>query len=185
MKKHGNIIPRSDSQQGIALLITIILVFVFMSVSIAVSGFAQQNLQLTTNNRESSYALYAADTGIECALYYDLKDNAFFDAIAESSDLELSCDGDSSDVETFENASRFTAAADCPNVYRVDEFIQWCFYGEFDVDNGLGQQYQVDLQYGYSDTSRGRIVTIVSQGFNDQSGTARLQQRELVYQYTI
>ena len=63
MKKH--------SQQGIALLIAVLISAIAIAVGAAIYGIVQKQLILTGLSRDSQFAFYAADSAAECALYWD------------------------------------------------------------------------------------------------------------------
>lgn len=63
--------------RGIALLFTLLIIGVAMSLSVGVFNIILGELEIGEGARESTRAFYAADSGVECALYWDLKENAF------------------------------------------------------------------------------------------------------------
>lgn len=65
------------TQRGFALFIAVILSSVAAVVTLALTSLAYKSLILSSTARESQYAFYAADTALECALYWDAgKNNA-------------------------------------------------------------------------------------------------------------
>ncbi|MEX0672823.1 MAG: hypothetical protein WDZ82_02595 [Candidatus Paceibacterota bacterium] len=91
---------RTHSQDsGVSLLVAIIVVAVVMFISAAVSGMSFNQLQLTSIGENSQYAFYAADSGIECALYWDLLHDAFPspDEVGDGSTGDIECNDNSSD----------------------------------------------------------------------------------------
>lgn len=65
------------TQQGFALLIAIIFMSVMLSFGLTLGSLAYKQQILASNAVESQYAFYAADAGLECALYADQKQNLF------------------------------------------------------------------------------------------------------------
>jgi Tfp pilus assembly protein PilX len=65
---------KKRSEKGIALLITIILTGTLLLVATSIMNTAVKQAFLSASGRESQYAFYAADTGAECALYWDVHD---------------------------------------------------------------------------------------------------------------
>ncbi len=63
----------TSSQSGYALLTSIILTATLVLVAYAVTNIALRQLTLTTTNTESHNAFYIADSGLECALFWDIK----------------------------------------------------------------------------------------------------------------
>jgi hypothetical protein len=63
--------------RGIALLFTLLIISVAVSLSIGVFNIIVGELEIGEGARESTEAFYAADSGVECILYWDLKEHAF------------------------------------------------------------------------------------------------------------
>lgn len=63
-------ISKKNNQEGFALLITIIVVSVVISIGLAVLDLSIKQVQLSTNAKDSGVAFYAANAGAECAKYW-------------------------------------------------------------------------------------------------------------------
>jgi Tfp pilus assembly protein PilX len=63
--------------RGFTLLIAILVSSILLSLGFAIYNIVSKELILTASGRESQFAFYAADSGIECALYWDYQHNAF------------------------------------------------------------------------------------------------------------
>ncbi len=93
------------SNGGYTLLFAVLISSLMLSIGVAVFNIAIKEFKLSSTGRESQFAFYAADTGTECALYWDLK----FAAFSTTSPLgSLDCGGNSLSV-TNTNPS--------PNIY--------------------------------------------------------------------
>lgn len=67
---------KRNSQSGYALFTSILLTGTLIIIAYATTNFSLKQLLLTTSGAESHSAFYVADTGVECALYWDLKNGA-------------------------------------------------------------------------------------------------------------
>lgn len=65
------------SPRGFTLLIAVVLTSVLLSVGLALLDIAYKQIVLSSTARQSQYAFYAADSAMECALFWDQKQNAF------------------------------------------------------------------------------------------------------------
>lgn len=65
------------SQRGFTLLFSVLVSSLLLAIGLAVFNIGQKELILSSTARESQFAFYAADTGIECALYWDFKHGTF------------------------------------------------------------------------------------------------------------
>lgn len=62
-----------SSHRGFTLLYSVLVVGILLTVGLAMLDISVRQLILSASARESKQALYAADSGVECALFYDLK----------------------------------------------------------------------------------------------------------------
>ncbi|MEX0933126.1 MAG: hypothetical protein WDZ74_00085 [Candidatus Paceibacterota bacterium] len=61
------------NNKGFALLFSIVVVSVVVITTLAVSSIVRRGLELTSVGERSMEAFFAADAGLECALYWDIK----------------------------------------------------------------------------------------------------------------
>ena len=64
------------SENGFTLLIAVITTSILLMVSFAVTSVAFRQLTLSQSMKQSQYAFYAADSGLECAQDWDLNNSA-------------------------------------------------------------------------------------------------------------
>lgn len=67
--KHHN-----PSQSGFALLMTLVVVGVVISVGLSILDLSVKQVRLATNARDSEIAFHAANAGMECAQYWRRKE---------------------------------------------------------------------------------------------------------------
>ena len=61
------------NKKGITLFIAIVIMGILLFISFAVINIAIKGSLFASSGRDSQYAFYAADSGVECALYWDSK----------------------------------------------------------------------------------------------------------------
>lgn len=66
-----------NKQRAFTLLFAALVTSLLLSVGLAIFNITLQQFLLASAGRESQYAFYAADSGIECALYFDKKGQYF------------------------------------------------------------------------------------------------------------
>ncbi len=71
----NNIVKVKEKNTGFVLFIALLTASFLLAVGLGVSSLAIRGFQLTSNTTESIKALYAANAGIECALYWDIKNS--------------------------------------------------------------------------------------------------------------
>lgn len=67
----------STPQRGFTLLIAVVLTSVLLSVGLALLDVAYKQILLSSTASQSTVAFYAADSVLECALYWDQQFTAF------------------------------------------------------------------------------------------------------------
>ncbi|MFZ2556155.1 MAG: hypothetical protein WAZ27_04455 [Minisyncoccia bacterium] len=82
--------PKSNNQKGFTILLSALVASLVLTLGIAVFSVAQKQVILSSLGRSSQYAFYAADTGVECALYWDMRHEYFS---TTTSGVTLQCDG--------------------------------------------------------------------------------------------
>lgn len=63
---------KNIKQKGFTLLVAVLITSVFLIVSFVVINVAVKQLLLANSAEQSQHAFYAADSGTECAVYWDL-----------------------------------------------------------------------------------------------------------------
>ncbi len=86
-----------DSSRGIALYIAITITGALVLVSFAVVNLAIRQINISSAGRDSQTAFYAADSGAECALFWDVKNPSGQTAFSTTTpQTTLSCNADAS-----------------------------------------------------------------------------------------
>ena len=67
------------SQRGFTLLFAILVSGLLFAMGMAIANLALKEIILSSAGKQSEIAFFAADTGAECALYWDLRRVAFPD----------------------------------------------------------------------------------------------------------
>lgn len=68
---------KKQHNRGFTLLLAALIASLLSALGLAMFSIAQKEVVLSSLGRDSQFAFYAADTGAECALYWDFKYNAF------------------------------------------------------------------------------------------------------------
>lgn len=78
--------------RGFTLLIAVVLSSVLVSIGLSLLDTSYKQVILASTATQSQYAFYNADTALECALYWDQKQNAF-DYTSPLPSSSISCNG--------------------------------------------------------------------------------------------
>lgn len=65
------------SVPAFTLLLAVLIGSILIALGSAIFNIVSKEVLLSSSGRESQFAFFSADTGIECGLYWDLKQNAF------------------------------------------------------------------------------------------------------------
>jgi hypothetical protein len=80
-----------NSQKGFSIFIGVAVAGTLLLVAFSLSKIIFRQLQNTYFSRESQYAIFAADAGIECALYWDSKIDPSRFATSSPGNIPISC----------------------------------------------------------------------------------------------
>ncbi|MEK7121026.1 MAG: pilus assembly PilX N-terminal domain-containing protein [Patescibacteria group bacterium] len=80
----------NKEKRGMTLLIAVLTAGVLLSISLSIFNIAIKEIIISSTGRESQVAFYAADSGIECALYWDIRKAEF----EEAGEARIECAGD-------------------------------------------------------------------------------------------
>lgn len=81
----------NKENKGFALIVAVVLSGVAAAVTITLTTLAYKNLMLSSTAKESQYAFYAADSALECALYWDNGAHNVFKYAASPTSVTIHC----------------------------------------------------------------------------------------------
>ncbi|MEZ4195380.1 MAG: pilus assembly PilX N-terminal domain-containing protein [Candidatus Paceibacterota bacterium] len=106
-------------KNGFALLMTLIVVSVVITIGLTILDLTIKQLKLSTNSKDSENAFHATNAGIECARYWRLKEKDAFEAVPPDPDgVSIECfDANAVTTEVSEELS--------VGVYKHDFELTW------------------------------------------------------------
>lgn len=151
---------RHQDQQGFIILFAIVVSAIMALVAAGIFSLSLKELELSTSSRESMEAFYAADSGLECAFYADLKSLNL--SGIQGGDV-LDCFGEDVDVESIDvDVFGFTLEIDTPGGEACSQVLVRKSVELDDVQNSLATE-------------------IISRGFNTcRNGVPRVSDPFLV-----
>lgn len=98
-KKAGS--TKRERSRGMTLFISIVIMGILLFISFAVVNITLKATLFASSGRDSQYAFYAADAGLECAIYWDSRfvtgyvgsDPLYGSAFSTSTARTISCAG--------------------------------------------------------------------------------------------
>ena len=88
----------SSKDRGFTIFVAIVITGTLLLVATGIVTISVRQLFLTSSARDSQYAFYAADTGVECALYWDIKNPSGNTAFATSTVSSIHCNQDAANT---------------------------------------------------------------------------------------
>jgi Tfp pilus assembly protein PilX len=177
-------------KRGFVLLFAVLISSILLSIGLGMFSIAYKELLLSTTDRESQVAFYAADTGMECVLYWDLVHPAtstpysVFGATYASS-TELAVD---SSVSTAECAGVIInepvgSGGTWESTYDGSEIVTTFEIPDITTD---GMCAYISVTKRHNSAESRRETEISSRGFNTcEPNAPRRAERELFITYTI
>ena len=83
-----------QTQQGFTLFIALVVMGTLLLISTGIVNLALKQSFIASAGRESQMAFYAADTGIECVLYWDISSPTGQSSFLTSSGATINCNRD-------------------------------------------------------------------------------------------
>lgn len=121
------------SKEGFALLITIIVVGVVLSVGLTILDLSIKQVRLSTNSRDSEVSFHAANAGAECARYWRRykSDSLLADDMVRGVPISLTCfgvspeDGDTVSGGIVSKTDIAPDDADTGEVFKYEYEFEW------------------------------------------------------------
>ena len=66
-----------STRRGFTLLLAVLISSILIALGGAIFNIISKQIALSSAGRESQFAFFAADSGVECALYWDRRQDAF------------------------------------------------------------------------------------------------------------
>jgi len=105
-----------SSARGFTLLFASLVASLLLAVGITIFDITLKEIILASAARDSTYAIYTADTGIECAFYWDFKNggasgSAFATSSASSQAATITCNNQTINLTAAPNSVVKTSSA--------------------------------------------------------------------------
>ena len=78
-----------NKKEGFTLLVASLIASLMLVVGLAIFNITFKEVQLTATSRDSQLAFFAADMGMECALFWDVTHTGFSDTVFATSSTYL------------------------------------------------------------------------------------------------
>ena len=100
--------------RGFVILFTVLVASIILAIALGVASVSYRELLLSSTAKDAEFSFFSADTGAECALYWDIQQSAFGTTL-----VTPSCNGGSVDMTSLSSPYTFrfaTGAAGCAAV---------------------------------------------------------------------
>lgn len=115
------------NNKGFSLLFAVFISTLVLVVGASIISVSLRQLKLSGLARDSQFAFYAANTGIECAMYWDLRESYANDPVFISSNSQTPRDSSAPDAGAITCARLFFIDEDADNCDDpIDENNTWC-----------------------------------------------------------
>lgn len=111
------------NQRGFTLLLAALVASIVLALGTSIFQLAQKELTLSSIGRDSQFAFYAADTGAECALYWDVRYQSFPTSTPRT--VDLTCDNQAKTTTvTTDGGDIVSSFQFAPNGYCVNVSVR-------------------------------------------------------------
>lgn len=94
----------SHTQRGFTLLLAALVSSIVLALGVSIYQLAVKQIELSSLGRDSQFAFFAADTGAECALFWDIR----YDYFATSAPATVTPPNPQCDTQSFTATGRAT-----------------------------------------------------------------------------
>jgi hypothetical protein len=173
------IIKKTKRNNGFALLFVIVISSIILAIALGVTEIALNEVNFSTSGQATNDAFFAADTGAECAMYWDSPTTAYNAFVnPPSPSVEMSCAG----TDFIPAPALVPLQADSTCDYSTGSW-------SFSIKNlGSSNNACVNVVVGKGNTISTPSVPctkIISQGYNNANCTSQANtvERELDVNY--
>ena len=96
-----------NTQKGFTLFIAVLIGSLMLAIGFSIFNLSFKELLLSASSRDSQIAFYAADTGLECALYHDQKLRDF-QATPSGGNVTITCAGQTVSAQKLSGTGIFS-----------------------------------------------------------------------------
>lgn len=161
----------TNTNNGFTLLLAVLVGSIILAISLSIFGIIIREISLSTSARESRLAFFAADSGVECALYWDFTQSAFDPAIQAAGGVDITCNNTAINTnDVFDGTGIYT--------FQVPFDDGSCAY-EVIVEKVCESTGQVGL-CPPAEPDQTITTTIASRGHNTCSGDFRIERGLLI-----
>jgi hypothetical protein len=104
----------THNNKGFVILFTVLVASIILAIALGVASVSYREVLLSATAKDAEFSFFSADTGAECALYWDIQQSAFGTTL-----VTPSCNGGSVDMTSLSSPYTFrfaTSAAGCASV---------------------------------------------------------------------
>lgn len=153
-----NFTQRKTGEKGFALLMTLIVVTIVISIGLTVLDLTTKQVRLASNAKDSEVAFHAANAGMECARYWRRQSSSFME------------NGDPVNPSCFAGSTRTLSGANNPRT--VTDF------------SGDGEVYRYEYSFTWAGNTRcSQITTLVASSSANGAGLTINNMDDLVPGY--
>jgi len=145
-----------NKKRGFAMLFAVLVSSVLLSIGLSIFNLTVKELLLSSSGRESQFSFYAADSGVECVLYWDFKGQDIF---ATSSSSRSPSPSNPDCAGTSINISPSQTTSDTANT-------QFSFEIPNTLPSGVSAPYCVTVLISKSVNNNIVTTSIDSRGYN-------------------
>ena len=149
------------TNRGFTLFIAVIVSSLFLAIGFSLASLSVKQQIISSIGKESQFAFYAADTGIECALYWDFKLGGENNAFATSTDST----DPNPPLPTDLPCNNQNIAATWSIEHLTDRATTTFAFNFLDPDPTKSNPYCAVVKVG----KNGLVTTIESRGYNNAS----------------
>lgn len=149
-----------QNNRGFALLFSVLLASFLLTIGLSIFSIALKELAISTAARQSVRAFFAADSGRECALYWDVKRGAVPTLVDGEDGEQIKCGQYTETMLTNGTPTSLSKNSSIPNAGSDPVDI---------VNDVLSPNFVVSITKSKENSGSDIVTTIISRGYDSDS----------------
>jgi hypothetical protein len=157
-----------NNQQGFALLFSVLISSLLLTVGLSIFSIALKELAISTAARQSIHAFFAADSGRECLIYWDVKEGEIPTVIDARQGGIVTC-GSKEYSFTIDEGDKYNPDVG-PKTTKIPEDDDFAL-----VSGNSEANFTVEMRKSRLTADGDIITTVISRGYDSASSGDRVE----------
>jgi hypothetical protein len=163
-----------NNKQGFALLFSVLISSLMLTIGLSIFGIALKELAISTAARQSVHAFFAADSGRECLIYWDIKKGAIPTLIDTKITGSIYCGGSLYSFTIDEGSTGYDSIMG-PKTTKIPPVAAPAQFARVDSSTEANFVVEMKKSRATNDPKKPIITTVTSRGYDSTASGDRVE----------